>query len=286
MDNTWATNLFDDLKELIYPLEAPQRVRTVPMQVLAVGPARSGTDSLRAALVKLGYNHTYHGYDIALSPPDDKAWWKLYKRRWHSSSSHGGPGRQITASEFDTVIGHCAAITDFDAACFARDLLLAYPDAKVILNVRRDREAWFQSCQNTILKMKGDWKMWIRSFFCSELFWEQENFLRCLWPAFYRGDFRHTGQWVLEEHCALVRGTARSGNLLEWSPEDGWGPLCRFLEKPIPDQPFPRGNGSKEYTIRIEELHRPFKARADRNLMLTLGMIGLVFAPGSWVLRA
>jgi hypothetical protein len=73
MDNTWATNLFDDLKELIYPLEAPQRVRTVSMQVLAVGPARSGTDSLRAALVKLGYNHTYHGYDIAPSPPDDKA---------------------------------------------------------------------------------------------------------------------------------------------------------------------------------------------------------------------
>jgi hypothetical protein len=38
------------------------------MQVLAVGPERSGTDSLRAALVELGYNHTYHGYDIALNP--------------------------------------------------------------------------------------------------------------------------------------------------------------------------------------------------------------------------
>jgi hypothetical protein len=135
MHNTWATYLFNDLKELIYPLEAPQRVRSVPMQVFAVGPARSGTDLLRAALVELGYDYTYHGYDIALSPPDDKASWKLYRRRWHSSSSHGGPGRQITATEFDTVIGHCSAINDFDAACFARDIILAYPDAKVILNV-------------------------------------------------------------------------------------------------------------------------------------------------------
>jgi hypothetical protein len=93
-------------------------------------------------------------------------------------------------------------------------------------------------------------------------------------------------QWVLEEHCAIVRGIARRGNLLERSPEDGWGPLCRFLEKPIPDHPFPRGNFLKEYSIRIEELHRPFKVRADRNLMLTLGMIGLVFVLGDWVLRA
>jgi hypothetical protein len=113
------------------------------MQVLAVGTARSGIDSLRAALVELGYNHTYYGYDIALSPLDAKAWWKLYRRKWHSSSSYGGLGRQITASEFDTVIGHCAAIIDFDAACFARDLIVAYLDAKVVLNVRRDREAWF-----------------------------------------------------------------------------------------------------------------------------------------------
>ncbi|KAK7992852.1 hypothetical protein PG988_001646 [Apiospora saccharicola] len=113
-------NLVDDLKELAYPLEAPQKVRTVPMQVLAVGPPRSDTDSLRGALVKLGYDHVYHGYDIALNPEDDKAWWKLYQKKWrgrgtdptlddttHKPSASSRP--LLTAEDFDPVLGHCAA---------------------------------------------------------------------------------------------------------------------------------------------------------------------------------
>ena len=35
-------------------------------------------------------------------------------------------------------------------------------------------------------------------------------------------------------------------NLLEWEPEDGWEPICKFLGKPVPQEAFPyanRGNG-------------------------------------------
>lgn len=255
------------------------------MEVLAVGPARSGTDSLKAALLQLGYQHTYHGYDIALSPQDDKAWWRLYRKKWrgngrrHHSTDDGTESDTgcLTAQDFDTIIGHCAAITDFDAAFFAPDLIAAYPDAKVILNIRRDHEAWYHSCLSTILAMKGDWLMWVRSFFCSELFWVEENFLRCLWPTFFRGDFEHTGKIVLSEHCATVRGCCAGvpgRKLLEWSPEDGWEPLCKFLGKPVPKGPFPSGNTSEEYNVRIQELYRSFNRRADRNLLMTIGIIG------------
>ena len=30
--------------------------------------------------------------------------------------------------------------------------------------------------------------------------------------------------------------------LLEFKAQQGWKPLCDFLEKPIPDEPFPRIN--------------------------------------------
>lgn len=30
--------------------------------------------------------------------------------------------------------------------------------------------------------------------------------------------------------------------LLEMDLADGWQPLCKFLDKPIPDEPFPRAN--------------------------------------------
>ena len=272
-------DLLDDLKELLYPLAAPQRTRTVPLEVLAVGPARSGTDSLRAALIELGYSHTYHGYDIALNPSDDKAWWNLFKKKYRGRDykkdrQNAKDGSQIlTTADFDGVIGHCAAITDFDAAVFAKDLIYAYPSAKVILNIRRDHDAWFKSCQSTILTLKSDWRMWFRSFFCSELFWVEENFLRCLWPNFYRGDFEKTGKWVLEEHCAMVKGSVHKSNLLEWSPEDGWEPLCEFLGKSVPLKPFPHGNNTIDFTQRIEQLYADFNRRADINIAITISAL-------------
>lgn len=34
------------------------------MEVICIGMPRSGTESLQYALIKLGYDHTYHGWDI------------------------------------------------------------------------------------------------------------------------------------------------------------------------------------------------------------------------------
>lgn len=42
----------------------------------------------------------------------------------------------------------------------------------------------------------------------------------------------------------------RNGNpLLEWQPQEGWGPICEFLDTPVPEKPFPRLND--ENTIKI-----------------------------------
>ncbi|KAK2598011.1 hypothetical protein QQS21_005848 [Conoideocrella luteorostrata] len=183
---------------------APEKERTVvasqqdvPQNVLAVGPSRSRTDSLLSALIELGYDHAYHEYDVALNPCGDKARWRLYEKKWHGRHGRSGDKEQhgrLAASDLDKVIGHCAAIKDFDAAVFAQDLISVYPDAKVVLNICRNREAWFKSCQTPVLKLEGSWLTWIRSFFCTERFWVQGNFLRCLWLAFCRGDFEHTGR--------------------------------------------------------------------------------------------
>ena len=35
--------------------------------------------------------------------------------------------------------------------------------------------------------------------------------------------------------------------LLVWAAKDGWGPLCEFLEVPVPDQPFPQINDSGHF---------------------------------------
>lgn len=46
----------------------------------------------------------------------------------------------------------------------------------------------------------------------------------------------------IKEHCNMVRGLVPKERLLEWQIGDGWEPLCEFLDKPVPDVPFPYAN--------------------------------------------
>ena len=41
--------------------------------------------------------------------------------------------------------------------------------------------------------------------------------------------------------------------LLEMDLQDGWEPLCKFLNKPIPDEPFPRSNEAAAVQQRFKE---------------------------------
>ena len=58
--------------------------------------------------------------------------------------------------------------------------------------------------------------------------------LRKFFDTMFRGDFPNQGKTVFREHYAQVRELVPSTNLLEYDIRDGWGPLCRFLDKEIP----------------------------------------------------
>lgn len=258
------------IKQTLYALDEPSRTRTVPMRVLAVGPSRSGTGSLRAALLQLGYHHTYHGFDVILHPEDDITWHKLRLKR----EKVGPRGtKQLTAADFDTVIGHCAAIADHVAAAFAPELIAAYPEAKVILNIRKDVDAWHKSVMETLILLQSSWLFWLRSWFCAELFWVHEGFFRGNWHTFYRGSFESNSRKVLEEHCRTVKHLVPPGQLLEWDVHDGWEPLCTFLDQPVPSTPFPTLNTARRY----KQLYKDRVAHADRNIgKCILGLMAVV----------
>lgn len=40
----------------------------------------------------------------------------------------------------------------------------------------------------------------------------------------------------------MIRGLVPKERLLEWSADEGWEPLCKFLGKEVPKQSFPRVN--------------------------------------------
>ena len=45
-------------------------------------------------------------------------------------------------------------------------------------------------------------------------------------------------------HNTYVKSVVPADQLLVFNPKDGWEPLCKFLNVPIPDVPFPRDNQS------------------------------------------
>ncbi|CEL10079.1 hypothetical protein ASPCAL13206 [Aspergillus calidoustus] len=260
---------------------APPPQRTKPMQILAVGISRSGTESLREALHILGFKHTHHGFDTILPPYDLEEIYRLLKRKY----TPGSPN--LTAEDFDTFLWDCVGVSDLHAAEFAPELISAYPDAKVILNTRRDLDAWYTSMEATMGYFDAnpvDWD-WVTSWFCAELFWVRQCMCRTLMPRFFGGSFAENGMDVYKEHVEMVRALMKvrgeQGRLLEWSVEDGWGPLCEFLGKSVPEGiAFPSGNPPQAWAERIARTTEVYHRRAVRNMALFGAVVVGVFGVG------
>ncbi len=202
------------------PSPPPPRKRTQPMQVLCVGLPRTGTESLQQALIHLGYEHTYHGWDIVY---DEKCyapgWVKLARRKWYSSNNPSGgegpegkrKGAVITAADFDELLGHSVAVTDAAASVFAAEMVAAYPEAKVVLNMRRDLDAWEKSLDGTLVHANESWGFWVASWLSRECFWAWHVYERFLWPLLFRaGDggmkraIRGNARWIQRGECVFL----------------------------------------------------------------------------------
>ncbi|KAJ0425029.1 hypothetical protein BJY00DRAFT_227121 [Aspergillus carlsbadensis] len=274
--------------------QGPPPHRTKPTQILAVGISRSGTESLREALHILGFEHTHHGFDTILPPYDLEEIYKLLKKKYAYKDTPGtgtGTGSpKLTAADFDTFLSECVGVCDLHAAEFAPELIAAYPDAKVILNTRSDLDAWYASMQATMSYFDAnpvDWD-WVKSWFCAELFWVRQCMCRTLMPVFFRGSFERNGKDIYKEHVEMVRTLMKARGeeerFLEWTVEDGWGPLCEFLGRDVPEGvEFPSGNPPKAWAERIARTTEVYHRRAFRNLAIFgAGVFAVVGVGVAW----
>lgn len=114
----------DLLLQWIYRFDEPAVVRDRPMQVLALGLSRCGTESLKFALEELGYKGVYHGFEVRA----DQC--MVWSRLWDAKAAHGSDFK-IGTDVFDRLIGNYEAVTDAPGNMFAEELIEAYPHAKV-----------------------------------------------------------------------------------------------------------------------------------------------------------
>ncbi|KAL5363311.1 P-loop containing nucleoside triphosphate hydrolase protein [Aspergillus floccosus] len=279
----------ETLERWLYRIpEPPRQTRHKPMRVLALGISRSGTESLSRALRILGYDHVFHGFEMWQSTPMLwHQWTLLARRKWGDKGSVPGASG-LGREDFDALLGHCEAITDQPGSYFAPELIAAYPEAKVILN-RRDVISWHHSLCTVLAPLTTSFVLHVLPWFYADLYWESRYMIECQ-KAFYHGSWTRHGKWVYDEHSAVVRGSVEADRLLEWSPEDGWEPLCRFLGKDIPDEEFPSGN-------KVDNVHKNFHAdnmtrciaAAMQNFTITIvclgGIVGYSFVRNQVDLR-
>ncbi len=202
------------------------------LEVIGAGYGRTGTVSLQKAFEILGYGPCYHMIDIYTNGHKE-FWMKVFE------------GEKMNYKEiYDNK--QYKSCCDNPMSSFWKEQAEQYPDAKVILTVR-DPEKWYKSWNDTINTITSgsphssfllnvvEYVLGIRTFHMAlklAMFgesWAKDHFIAC-----YRA---HNDRVIAE--CPKDR-------LLVYEVSQGWDPLCKFLNKPIPNVPFPHLNDTKE----------------------------------------
>ncbi|KAM0549415.1 hypothetical protein ACHAPJ_009401 [Fusarium lateritium] len=248
------------------------------MKVLSLGLPRTGSASMAEALTMLGYKGVYHGIQ-ALDAPSD---WAMMNRAADASYPNlpTYTGRPFTRKEWDELWGHCEAVTDV-ASVFAPQLIEAYPDAKVIL-VIRDYDPWFKSIDEGVLKALWNPIAWFSIFAIEPLLGSVAGItarkqMLGLFQAQTGEEARKKGRETYERHHRVIREMVSKEQLLEYRLGEGWGPICEFLDKSMPDEEFPWVNEAAELKRVISD---KIKRNTTAAAMVVLPWAGAAAAVG------
>ena len=208
------------------------------LDIVGAGYGRTGTLSLKTALESLGFKRCYHMLELVRHHDDHRPLWSAARRG--------------EAVDWDALFEGYRAAVDWPACNSWERLAAYYPQSKVILSLR-DPDRWHTSVLNTIYlgskARRGDDP-------------EQEEIGRwideIIWDGVFDGRFEDKDYaiGVYLAHAERVKSAIPPERLLVFEPADGWAPLCEFLERDIPDAPFPHVNSTEEFRERARARNR------------------------------
>jgi len=199
------------------------------LKVVGSGIGRTGTMSLKIGLEKLLGAPCYHMAEVFKHPE--------HVPMWHDAALN-------KPVDWDALFDGYVATVDWPSGAYWQEITAHYPDALIILS-HRDPEKWWKSAEETIFKSIGeiseehrDWHGMIDGMLASRFTKDITNKDACI-AAFNR-------------HNEIARASAPKNRFIEWEAKDGWGPLCKALDLPIPDEPFPHVNSTDEFIQRVK----------------------------------
>ena len=220
------------------------------LKVIGAGFGRTGTASLKEGLETLGFGKCYHMFEFIEHPEHARYWDAALKDK---------------PVAWDDLFEGYQATVDWPGCTFYRELMAQYPDAKVLLSVR-DPERWYKSASETIFSASrgGPRQLW--QLLTTPRMWRSIWVVIRLIPRRTFGGKEHDKAHairVFEQHIEEVKRTVPPEKLLVYEVKEGWKPLCRFLEVPVPDAPFPHVNDTGTFQKMMNERFRRGTAGAS-----------------------
>mmetsp|Transcript_45578 Transcript_45578/g.52484 ORF Transcript_45578/g.52484 Transcript_45578/m.52484 type:complete len:261 (-) Transcript_45578:195-977(-) len=220
--------------------------------LIGAGLARTGTNSTQVALQMLLKGKCYHMMEVFKHG-------SRHSNFWAEVISGGRSVDEI--GDFLVSEGYVSGVDDPIAPYF-KDLMKQFPNAKVLLTVRDDGHKWYKSVRDTIYYHFVDSHRFPTSIFSkTDNRWE---------PLFFIGpdgksrpDTGLLGSVGAGEESAVkfydewnaeVKRHVPPEKLLVFNVKEGWAPLCKFLNVPVPDVPFPNVNDSSSMKNRRRKL--------------------------------
>jgi hypothetical protein len=200
------------------------------LKVVGAGLGRTGTMSLKRGLETLLGGPCYHMYEV-FQHLDHVPLWR--------QAAEGKP------VNWDTIFDGFVAAVDWPVGSFWKEVSEHYPDSLVVLS-SRDPEKWWKSASETIFPS-------INSI--DEEFREWHDMIDCMMENRFTPDLNDKDACIAAflKHNEDVRRNAPKGRFLEWQASEGWEPLCKALDLPIPDEPFPHVNSTEEFQQRVKD---------------------------------
>ncbi len=230
-------------------LAAPVGNPSSALQVIGAGFGRTGTLSLREALVRLGFGPCDHMTNNFAHPERFALWLEAARRK-----------RAGEPIDWRPLFAGYRATVDWPGVYFWRELAEAHPNAKVILTVR-DPDRWYESARSTIYaaSQARDDDLATR-LIATLVAWLDPRAGRgfrvvqeTVWDGTFGGRFadREAALAIYAAHSREVEATIPPERLLVFDVKQGWGPLGAFLGVPIPDgEPFPHVNDAADFSRR------------------------------------
>jgi hypothetical protein len=219
------------------------------LKIIGAGFGRTGTMSLYAAFNQLGFP-CYHMLEVLRNKRN-----KSHLGFWLEVAD-GAPG---ASHDWERVFANYTAAVDNPACCVWRELMAAYPEAKVVLTLHpKGAKTWYESTIDTIYFTETGWQFQILKALTpfGRTFGRMSQ--RLIWQRSLQGTMSDRARAIeyYQRHIETVKAAVPPERLLVFSVDQGWGPLCSFLGVAAPATPFPNVNDRTEFKKILNGINR------------------------------